>query len=224
MAQAPLYPGATLCLLSHDYDKHNRYFIMLLSISTSFGAQIKPLGSKRSTGQSTHPSQASHLAQTTSIRSEADVSSGYRAIPVKEAPPPKAPPLSKAGQKYELQQKRLGKNREYNPEKFLHNQVKKSGEGLTEAMRNENRYAGMIKSAHRDPNSILSKARRVLPGTMEYKHKQAIRQTNKHAGALADVMHDTRVYHLHSGMSEKAFNTLNTKAHAALKQRYAIHK
>lgn len=162
--------------------------------------------------------------RATSQHSEQKISTGYRAISVKEKPPPEAPPLSKAGHKYETEQWRLGKNNQYDPNGFLNGQIQKSGAGLTEAMKKENRYTNKMKSAQRNPNSVASKVRSVLPGTMEYKRIQAVKQTNKHASALTDVLHDTRVYKMYGGMSKKSADELNTKAHAALRQRYVVHK
>lgn len=194
----------------------------LHSTQANYSGSSTHSGSGRSVSPRTPGSQNESKESTN--KSEQKLNTGYRAISTKQESPPKAPPLSKSGQKFEKIQLQMGKNSVNVREKYLNRQIKNSNDGLAKTIPKEEWYKKKMKSAKRNPNSISGKIRSIFPGTMEHKHQRAVKQSNKHASALTDVIHDTRIYNLHNGMSDESAQQINKDAHGALRQRYAIQK
>lgn len=214
------------------------YFIfLLLSADISIGGPVSRGSSNKSGSHSTHYSQVSQISQlghypqsnksgsgktSHNVSVSSKISSGYRSIPSETAEAPKAPSLSKSGKRFEKEQLRLGKNN-VSRKGFLEGRITNAGNNLKNSIEKQNTYEQKMIYAHRNPSSISSKIRSKIPGTMDYKHKQAIKQSNIHGSALTDVIHDTRIHHLYNGMSEETAQKLNAKALGALKQRITLH-
>lgn len=138
--------------------------------------------------------------------------------------PPPVPQLTKVGRKIEKTQKKLGKSETFNKEfrgEKLNKKATQAGNALKESSIRENKYETKMKEANRNPTTLSSKFRSMVPGTMENKYKQATKESNKRAKVLTNVLHDTNTFKIQKQISKPSVRQVKSTISDAMRHRYA---